>query len=43
MDLESSLVEALSSPGYVVVDGTPSFIVLAARTLFREKYLDRHR
>ena len=40
---QSTLAQVLSSPGYKVVDGTPSFILLAAGTEFREQYLTRNR
>ena len=40
---ESTLAQVLSCPGYSVLDGTPSFIILASGTEFREQYLTRVR
>ncbi|KAL5486492.1 hypothetical protein EMCRGX_G018980 [Ephydatia muelleri] len=41
VDLHSTLGNVLALPRYKVVSGTPSFIVLAAGTSFREQFLKR--
>lgn len=41
VDQHSTLGSVLASPRYRVVSGTPSFIILAAGTSFREQFLKR--